>query len=551
MAKVFPDGWRELEASGAAQREIETLGVLSAALPDDYTIYHSVHWTCLEQGFSIYGDVDFAVVNRAGDLLFIEQKSGFLNEGADGLMKRQSGRSVQVAAEISRVLHVLGGRLAARLGEARVRLEYLFYCPDYHIREPQSAGLEAARIVDASRRDRLAALIREVLPAGDDAERALTVHRFLRDVIRLEPDVSALIGQARTMITRVAGGLAHWARQLDFQPFRLRVEGTAGSGKTQLALAEYRAAVEAGKRPLYLCYNRPLADQFNRVAPEGGLALTFHALCDRVLQAAGRTPDFGRADAFERLVEEAAALPPGEAFTFDVLIVDEGQDFSERWRDLALRHAAPQARILWLEDPLQNLYGRSPVVLPGWVSLRADSNFRSPRAVVRMLRELMPGNAAIEAASPIATSEVGFLVYQDGAQMPERVKEAIRLCYSEGFRKEDLAIVSWRGRENSQLIHLDRLGANTLKHFTGEYDLLGEALYTDGDVLVESVYRFKGQSAPAVILAEVDLEELDERALRKLFVGATRAMLKLVIVLSARADAQIRSRLGGPADGAE
>ena len=551
MAKVFPDGWRELEASGAAQREIETLGVLSAALPDDYTIYHSVHWTCLEQGFSIYGDVDFAVVNRAGDLLFIEQKSGFLNEGADGLMKRQSGRSVQVAAEISRVLHVLGGRLAARLGEARVRLEYLFYCPDYHIREPQSAGLEAARIVDASRRDRLAALIREVLPAGDDAERALTVHRFLRDVIRLEPDVSALIGQARTMITRVAGGLAHWARQLDFEPFRLRVEGTAGSGKTQLALAEYRAAVEAGKRPLYLCYNRPLADQFNRVAPEGGLALTFHALCDRVLQAAGRTPDFGRADAFERLVEEAAALPPGEAFTFDVLIVDEGQDFSERWRDLALRHAAPQARILWLEDPLQNLYGRSPVVLPGWVSLRADSNFRSPRAVVRMLRELMPGNAAIEAASPIATSEVSFLVYQDGAQMPERVKEAIRLCYSEGFRKEDLAIVSWRGRENSQLIHLDRLGANTLKHFTGEYDLLGEALYTDGDVLVESVYRFKGQSAPAVILAEVDLEELDERALRKLFVGATRAMLKLVIVLSARADAQIRSRLGGPADGAE
>ena len=54
-----------------------------------------------------------------------------------------------------------------------------------------------------------------------------------------------------------------------------------------------------------------------------------------------------------------------------------------------------------------------------------------------------------------------------------------------------------------------------------------------------------------MILAEVDLEELDERALRKLFVGATRAMLKLVIVLSARADAQIRSRLGGPADGAE
>lgn len=550
MAKVFPDGWRELEASGAAQREIETLGLLAGALPDHYTIYHSVHWTCLERGFSIYGDVDFAVVNRAGDLLFVEQKSGFLNEGAGGLLKRQSGRSIQVAAEISRVLHALGGKLAARLGEEQVRLEYLFYCPDYHIREPQSAGLEAARIVDASRRDCLAALIREVLPPGEDAQRAVTVHRFLRDVIRLEPDVSALIGHARTMITRVAGGLAHWARQLDFEPFRLRIEGTAGSGKTQLALAEFRAAIEAGKRPLYLCYNRPLADQFNRVAPPGGLAVTFHALCDRMLQAAGRTPDFSRADAFERLVDEAAMQQPGAAFIFDVLIVDEGQDFPERWRDLALRHVGPHARILWLEDPLQNLYGRSPVVLPGWVSLRADSNFRSPRAVVRLLRDLMPGSTAIEAASPIATAEVTFLVYDDGLQMPDRVKEGIRLCYSEGFRKEDLAIVSWRGRENSQLIHLDRLGANTLKHFTGEYDLLGEPLYSDGDVLVESVYRFKGQSAPAVILAEVDFDDLDERALRKLFVGATRAMMKLVIVLSARADAVLKARLGSSLEAA-
>ncbi|MBX3686473.1 MAG: ATP-binding domain-containing protein [Rhodocyclaceae bacterium] len=547
MAKVFPDGWRELEATGAAQREIETLGLLAAALPDDYTIYHSVHWTCLEQGFSIYGDVDFAVVNRAGDLLFIEQKSGFLNEGRDGLSKRQAGRSIQVAAEISRVLHVLGGKLAARLGDEQVRLEYLFYCPDYHIREPQSAGLEAARIVDASRRDRLAPLIREVLPAGEDAGRAATVHRFLRDVIRLEPDVSALIGHARSMITRVAGGLAQWARQLDFEPFRLRVEGTAGSGKTQLALAEYRAAVEAGKRPLYLCYNRPLADQFNRVAPAGGLALTFHSLCDRLLRAAGRAPDFSRADAFERLVEEAAALEPDETFRFDVLIVDEGQDFSERWRDLALRHAGPDARVLWLEDPLQNLYGRAPVALPGWVSLRADSNFRSPRAVVRLLRELLPEGGAIEAASPIASSEVSFLVYQDEAQMAERVKEAIRLCYSEGFRKEDLAIVSWRGREHSRLIALERLGANTLKHFTGEYDLLGEPRYTAGDVLVESVYRFKGQSAPAVILAEMDFGELDQAALRKLFVGATRAMMKLVVVLSADSDRALKARLGQPA----
>src|SRR5690606_39240579 len=136
------------------------------------------------------------------------------------------------------------------------------------------------------------------------------------------------------------------------EPFRLRVVGTAGSGKTQLALAEYRDAVDRGLRPLYVCFNRPLADHFSSIAPAGGLACTFHMLCDRLLRESGRTPDFGQPGAFERLVADAAALPAPEALRFDTVIVDEGQDFNEQWRDMVLRHARPGARALWLEDPM-------------------------------------------------------------------------------------------------------------------------------------------------------------------------------------------------------
>jgi len=45
---------------------------------------------------------------------------------------------------------------------------------------------------------------------------------------------SALVWQARKLVTRLSDGLATSARRLEFQPFRLRVIGTAGSGKTQL-----------------------------------------------------------------------------------------------------------------------------------------------------------------------------------------------------------------------------------------------------------------------------------------------------------------------------
>ena len=62
--------------------------------------------------------------------------------------------------------------------------------------------------------------------------------------------------------------------------------------------------------------------------------------------------------------------------------------------------------------------------------------------------------------------------------------------------------------------------------------------------MVESIYRFKCQSAPAVIPSEVDFIELTAQECRKLFVGMTRAQLNLQIILSVQAEACIATALG-------
>lgn len=544
MARIIPDGWETLPASGPAQRELETLGVLARGLPDDYAVYHAVHWTNVERVHAIHGEIDFVVVNRAGHLLLIEQKSGVLEETPDGLVKRYGNRDKQVAVQMARTVDGLRGKLLRSLNGPVVPIEHLLYCPDYVVRQPLTAGLLPERIVDARRADQLSRLIQAFLPPGeDDPALAGKVDRFLRDIIRLETDVSTMIGQARTLVTRVAGGLSYWGRRIDAEPFRLRVTGTAGSGKTQLALAEYGDAVRRGERPLYVCYNRPLADHIARIAPAGGMACNFHALCDQLLRQSGRTLDFSQPGAYETLVADAAALPVPDGMRFDTVIVDEGQDFSPAWRDMVLRHARPEARLLWLEDPMQNLYGNPPVELPGWVRLRADGNFRSPRPVARFLQAIVPPEVRIEALSPIGGDEVDILTYTDAAGLLRQVKEGLRLCYAAGFRVGDTALLSYRGREGSALFPYDRLGPNTLRMFTGGYDLFNQPVYSDGDLLLESVYRFKGQSAPAVVLAEIDFESLDDKAIRKLFVGASRATMKLVLVMSERAAARLLDRL--------
>jgi superfamily I DNA and RNA helicase len=112
--------------------------------------------------------------------------------------------------------------------------------------------------------------------------------------------------------------------------------------------------------------------------------------------------------------------------------------------------------------------------------------------------------------------------------------KAVERCLARGFALEDIAVVSLRGRERSVLQGLVRLGPWTLRHFTGRYDEGGAAIWTDGQLLIESVRRFKGQAAAAVVLTECDLPELDAMSRRLLFVGLTRARVHLEWVVSER-----------------
>lgn len=542
MARLIPDDWKNLAATGAAVRERETLALLETALPDGYTVYHGVHWTRLNGSFSVFGEADFVVVSPAGRVMLLELKAGFLRETPKGLVKVYLQTERNVAIQLARTVEGMHRRFTEAFGAGTYCIEALLYCPDYVVKEAAIAGVEAARIVDATRKDRLASAIMAALPADEPRlPCAPKIHHFLADELALTPDASALVGQAGTLVTRLSGGLATWARRLSFEPFRLRVIGTAGSGKTQLAVQVMKDAAAAGKRALYVCFNRPLADHIARVAPAGAKVANYHQLCDWIARDVGRALDFSAPEVFSRLEAAFAEAPIDERWTFDVLIVDEGQDFQEPWVEALARLVRPGGAWWWLEDPLQNLYMREPVTLPGWTVLTETTNYRSPRDILDYVRTKVgapvPHASRLASGSPFDGSDIVLNQYDETSAdgVVEATKRAITQALSFGFRKQDIAVLSYRGREGSVLTSLDHLGPHRLRNFTGKYDLFGSPEYREGDVLLESIYRFKGQSAPCAILTEVDFEAFDERAARKLFVGATRATMKLIVVASRRA----------------
>ena len=308
-------------------------------------------------------------------------------------------------------------------------------------------------------------------------------------------------------------------------------------------MAAYRDALAAGRRPLYVCYNRPLADHIALIAPPGGEVATYHQLADRLSRALGQVPDFSQPGVFDRLEAFLDGYAPSAADRFDEIIIDEGQDFRAGWADNLLRFLRPDGRAWWLEDPLQNLYGRPETALPGWVTLRSETNYRSPRDILATLRLLLPLAEPVMAGSPLTGPEVDILTYANPDELVTRSVGAITKAIGLGFKRSHIALISYRGREHSALSPFTRIGPYSLRAPTGHYDLLGNPVLTEGDILIDSVLRFKGRAAPCVILTEIDFDSLDDKAMRRLFVGATRATMKLTLVVSEASAAVLQARL--------
>src|SRR6476469_9643761 len=92
-------------------------------------------------------------------------------------------------------------------------------------------------------------------------------------------------------------------------------------------------------------------------------------------------PDFTQAGIFAEVTAAYIADSTGFSAKYDVLIVDEGQDFEPEWLQSLLYQLKDDGRLYLLEDDNQRLYDRAPFDLPEAVVIDCSENYRSPRAV--------------------------------------------------------------------------------------------------------------------------------------------------------------------------
>src|SRR5690606_27632926 len=102
-----------------------------------------------------------------------------------------------------------------------------------------------------------------------------------------------------------------------------------------------------------------------------------------------------------------------------------------------------------------------------------------------------------------------ILRYDSEGSLLRQTAAAISRCLEKGFKQDEIVLLSMRGLKNS-LLAKEKIGVHAMRYFTGKFDQSRNPLWSEGDIVFDSVYRFKGQSAPAVVVGEIDFETLDE-----------------------------------------
>ena len=532
MAHLLPSLLKPKYSTGL-ERELDVLYRLEAYLPDGYEIFHSVSWHALHNDRDKHGEIDIVVLSPTGNLMLVEVKAGevMITDGQITKLYRDG------PSDVGRQTRIQFAAVVNRLSQAglHTHVTNCLVLPDYIIGDQHIITIPPERIIDATRFDQLGSLVREMLavePAATDVE---SLHKFFCNQFNVTLDLRVLGEQVRTTTLRLADGLATWVPRITAPSGVIRIQATAGSGKTQLALKLLEDASKQCLKSLYVCYNRSLADHIGHIAPVKTKVASFHELCvDYYRQTIGE-PDFASPNNYEHLSQHYCEAIEGNTSLqqrYQLLVIDEAQDFQPDWVAALLPQLTDDGKIYLLEDDAQRLYKRQEFDLTDVVSVACQDNFRTPGAICRAINALGLTEQPIVSRSFYQGESPYFYTYTNDAELLHYTEAAVKHLLKRGIALKDIAIISWRGIAGSVLIHTPQLGEFTLRRPTGKYSSAGDALWTEGELLTDSVYRFKGQSAAGIIFTEVDFETLDDKARRRLFVGLTRAQLAVEVVLT-------------------
>ena len=306
---------------------------------------------------------------------------------------------------------------------------------------------------------------------------------------------------------------------------RAAISGGAGTGKTVLAMEEAVRRAGSGEKILFLCFNHPLAEYIHhRLESWKNIrVVTFHELCYQMANKAGIQLPGGISE--KKLSARKYSDILGKALQilhnhrFNVIIVDEGQDFSPEWLSTLDKALHPDGFLRIFFDSNQSVYGTVPV-LPLEINqppFRLSLNMRNTRRIHNVVQKYYNGSA-IEPIGPEGV-EVEWIHASSASEIQSIINQRVHhLLTEERIRPSDIAVLVTSAQKIAEFAPDARLDGVECRN--------AEAIDLDF-LILDTIRRFKGLERRVVIIAATP-DMTGDREL--IYVATSRARAYLVIV---------------------
>lgn len=532
--------------------EWRVFNALRKGLPAHWHVLPRARWLTSRRTKETRGECDFLIIDPARGILDLEVKTGVSWDKLRGYT--QAGKSIDPVRQAEFNAAGMADMLEARTA-FDTHIGYVLCFPDYEGAFDPALGIHRL-LTEIDLAPDLVAHSLEL--AFDSWDKHTTMpDKMLRAIF---DEIVPHMGFRREhrleehyVLERIekATSTQYWVLNHIKSNQRIAVSGCAGTGKTKLAVEAARYFASIGKSVLLTCFNNNLElvlRQDETLLPlfksEYGTGLdvtSFHHIADYFLNRANQQrnrrnqPFLTRAREWNdpRYAQDVMSAMKEVPLRYDVIVIDEGQDFDPRWVTALVQtlRDPEEGRIALFYDPHQQLYDRSDpnaiirdhhlTVFPLY------TNCRNPAPVHRAAMRYHEQGDLFTPLVDVGPEPMQVEVDRDrsGDAQMQALRQWLRL---EKPDPHEVVVLTPHGETNPRRQWQD----NTT---VGDYVLTDDVetwlnKKNRKNILCTSVYKFKGLEAPFVLVTE--LEGISGRRRKPvLYTALSRAKYQLIYFL--------------------
>ncbi len=512
----------------------------AANLPPDYTVLYSFKYRVPEtRNFpETIREADFVIINPTLGYLTVEVKQGEVVYRNGRWLHEING--VHVPLDKNPVEQARSAMFAVlEYYKQSTRTNFFPLKMRYSVAFPQCTQFSGNLPLDLEREsiflqpdlERLEEKIQAIFQKKSEPNMAVT--KKLQNILapsfkvyaRLDEQIEHFNQQAERILTEEQQRILD-ETELDKEKIFF---GSAGTGKTFLAMEKAKRLANQRLRVLLTCFNRNLAKFMRSEITSHKVEIAnFHDFIFRTLQVqnpALTVPDspvevseFFRNTLPELAFDYFSNLSPAEKF--DALIVDEGQDFQEEWYFCLRSMLKENGHFYIFADPSQTIFGTDSAFLKKLPHSkhRLTQNLRNTETINKWIYDNFPQTGTLKTRLP-AGLPVGIFTWQDSREEKRLIEKEMGRLISQGIRPKRIIILSPNAKEKSCLAT-----ATSINQWP-----LGTINESNPNAIRFSTIRsFKGLEADVVFL--IGLKEWNKACTPSdIYVGASRARFLLYI----------------------